>query len=212
VANVYISTISSNCNNSHDNRGYDDRYEIIGEPKYIYHIEVKEIEKLLIDYLCGMNKFPIYLIITTYNDYEEFETLLKMLGQEYEVNSLADVVYASTEESGMLKYNVPIMKVKIRDAVALEFIIRNSFWMAESNCTFILSFSDNVSFKNEMGKNWEGKETEYSMFLIDMSQETMTLGITYDAHGLLLFSNLEEHRSVETIEKLLPNYTIEPGE
>ncbi|WP_108671792.1 hypothetical protein [Peribacillus acanthi] len=211
MANVYISTINSNCNYSHDNRGYDDRYEIIGEPKYIYHIEVKKIEKLLIDYLCGMNKFPNYLIITTYNDYEEFETLLKRLCQEYKVNSLADVVLASTEDGGMLKYNVPIFKVQITDVVALESIIRNSFWMAESNCTYILSFSDNVSFKNEMGKNWEGKETEYSKFLIDMSQETMTLGITYDAHGLLLFSNLEEHRSVDIIANQLPNYTILKG-
>jgi hypothetical protein len=204
VANVYISTISGL------NR-YDDRYEIVGEPKYIYHIEVKEIEKLLIDYLCGMNKFPIYLTLTTYNDYEEFETLLKRLGQEYEVNSLADVVYTSTEDGGMLKYNVPIMKVKITDAVALESIIYNSFWMAESNCTFILSFSDNVSFKNEMGKDWKGKETEFSTFLIDMSQETMTLGITYDAHGLLLFSNLEEYKSVETIANQLLNYKINKG-
>ena len=201
MANVYISTITSL-------KGYEDRYEIIGEPKYKYYVEAKEIENLLIDLFCGLNKFPIYLTITTYNDYEEFETLLKRLGQEYEVNSLADVVYASTEEGGMLKYNVPIMKVKIRDAVALESIIRNSFWMAESNCTFILSFSNNVSFKNEMGKDWKGKDIEYSTFLIDMSQETMTLGITYDAHGLLLFSNLEEYNSVETIAKQIPNYTL----
>lgn len=201
MSNVYISTINGL-------KGYEDRYEIIGEPKYKYYVEVKEIENLLIDLFGGLNKFPIYLTITTYNDYEEFETLLKRLGQEYEVNSLADVVYASTEEGGMLKYNIPVMKVSIRDAVALESIIRNSFWMAESNCTFILSFSDNVSFKNEMGKDWKGKETEYSTFLIDMSQETMTLGITYDAHGLLLFSNLEEYRSVETIANQLPKHTI----
>jgi len=204
VANVFISTISGL-------KGYEDRYEIIGEPKYKYYVEVKEIENLLIDLFCGLNKFPIYLTITIYNDYEEFETLLKRLGQEYEVNSLADVVYASTEEGGMLKYNVPIMKVIIRDAVALESIIRNSFWMAESNCTFILSFSDNVSFKNEMGKDWEGKETEFSTILIDMGQETTTLGITHDAYGFLLFSNLEEYRSVETIAKQLTKYTINKG-
>jgi hypothetical protein len=204
VANVYISTISGL-------NKYDDRYEIISEPKYIYHIEVKEIEKLLIDYLLGMNRFPIYLTITTYNDYEEFETLLKRTGQEYEVNSLADVVYASTEDGGMLKYNVPIFKVKITDAVALESIISNTFWMAESNCTFILSFSDNVSFKNEMGKDWKGKETEYSTILIDMTKETTTIGITHDAYGLLLFSDLEENRWIETIAQRLPNYTIVTG-
>lgn len=205
MATVYISTISGL-------NKYDDRYEMIGEPKYIYHIEVKEIEKLLIDYLHGMNRFPIYLTITTYNDYDEFETLLKRLGQEYEVNSLADVAYASTEDGGMLKYHVPIFKVTITDAVALESIIRNSFWMAESNCTFILSFSDNVSIKNRMGKDWNGKETEYSTILIDMTKETTAIAITHDAYGLLLFSSLEENRSIETIAHRLPNYTIVTGE
>lgn len=112
-------------------------------------IEVKEIKKLLIDYLFGLNNFPIYLTVTTYNDYEEFETVLKELDQDYQVNSLADVVLASTEDGGMIKYNVPIFKVKIMDGVALESIISHSFWMAESNCTYILSFTDHVSFKNE---------------------------------------------------------------
>jgi hypothetical protein len=54
LINVYISNISSN-------NEYDDRFEIKGEPKYKYYVEVKEIEKLLFDYLCGLNKFPIYL-------------------------------------------------------------------------------------------------------------------------------------------------------
>lgn len=74
MATVYISSISGL-------NKYDDRYEIIGEPKYIYHIEVKEIEKLLIDYLHEINRFPIHLTITTYNDYDEFETLLKRLAK-----------------------------------------------------------------------------------------------------------------------------------
>lgn len=205
MTNVHISTIS-NLNK------YDDRYEIIGEPKYIYHIEVNEIEKLLIDYLLDMKMFPIYLTVTTYNDYEEFETLLKGLDQDYHVNSLADVVLASTEDGGMLEYNVPIFKVKITDAVALKSIISHSFWMAESNCTFILSFSDNVSIKNEMGQDWQGKEAEVSTILIDMSQVTMTMAITYDASGLLLFSNSEEHRSIDTIAKRLPDYSILKGD
>lgn len=55
----------------------DDLFEIIGEPKYKYYVEVKETEKLLIDYLCGLNKFPIYLTVSTYNDYEDLETELK---------------------------------------------------------------------------------------------------------------------------------------
>lgn len=204
VATVYISSISGL-------NKYDDRYEIIGEPKYIYHIEVKEIEKLLIDYLHEINRFPIHLTITTYNDYDEFETLLKRLGQEYEVNSLADVAYVSTEDSEMLKYHVPLFKVKITDGVAFESIIRTSFWMAESNCTFILSCSDNVSIINKLGKDWKGKETEYSTILIDMTKESTSIAITHDAYGFLLFSDLEENKSIETIAQRIPNYTIVIG-
>lgn len=205
MGNVIISSLSGNS-------WYEDRYEIIGEPKYIYYVEVKEIEMLLIDYLNGLNKFPIYLTLTTYNDYEEFEELLIKLDQEYQVDSLSDVVYASTEDGGMIKYNVPIFKVNITDIVALKSIISNSFWMAESNCTYILSFTDNVSFKNGIGRDWKCKVAEFSTVLIDMSQETTAIGITHDAYGFLLFSNLEECHSVETISKQLPNYTIITGE
>ena len=200
MTNIYISNIS------HVNE-YEDRVKIIGKPKYNYHVEVEKVEKLLIDYLSELNKFPVYLTITTYHDYEEFEASLKRLNQEYQVDLLANVVYTSTEDGGVLTYNVPIIKVKIINAASFKSIIYNSFWMAESNCTYVLSFTDNVSFKNEAGKDWRGKETELSTILIDMCQETTTLVITHDAHGFLLFSNLEEYNSAEMMAKQLPSYT-----
>jgi hypothetical protein len=187
---------------------YDDSFEIIGEPKYKYYVEAKEIEKVLTDYLCGLNRFPIYLTVTTYDDYQELENLLNKLGQEYQVKILADKVLASTEDGGILEYNVPIIKVKLTTPNALKKIISNSFWLAETNCAYVISFSDNVSFKNEIGKDWRNKEMEYSILLIDMSKDTTTIVLTHDAYVFYLFSNLEECSSVEAFSKKLPKYTI----
>lgn len=184
----------------------DDLFEIIGEPKYKYYIEVSEIEKLILDYLCGLNNFPIYLTVSTYNDYEHIETLLKNLRQEYQIQLLADVVYTSTEDGGMLKYNIPLFMINITDAMALKAIITNTFWMAESNCKYVISFSNNVSFKNKVEKDWRGKDIEVSTLLIDMRQQTSAIGITHDAHGFYLFSNLEEYRSMESVLKQFPKY------
>lgn len=204
MGHVYITKINSLYE-------YDDRYEIVGRPKYIYYIEAKEIEEVLMDYVRRMNKFPIYLTAATYHDYDDFEALLKRLGQEYEINALADVAYASTSNGGMLRYHVPLFKVKITDQAAFETIIRESFWMAESNCTWILSFSDNVSFENRMGKDLFGKEAGHSAILIDMATETAAIGIGHDASGFMLYSNLEENKSINMIAQLLPCYTIVTG-
>lgn len=190
----------------------DDLFEVSGKPKYAHYVEINEIEKFLVDYLRVQNKFPIYLTLTTYNDYEDIETLLKKLKQEYQIKSLANIVFTTTEDGGMFKYNIPIFKIKVTDAKALETIISNTFWMAESNCTYIFSFSENVSFKNKIGKDWRGKDAEFSTILIDMSKDTTTIGITHDANGFYLFSNLEESKSIETIAKQLPKYTILSGQ
>lgn len=186
----------------------DDLFEVTGKPKYAHYIEVDEIEKFLIDYLCVLNKFPVYLTLTTYNDYEEIEALLIKLKQEYLVETLSDIVYSSTEDGGILKYHIPIIKVKITNVKALESIISSTFWLAESNCKYILSTSDNVSYKTEKGKDWRGKDVEYSTIFIDMTKETTTMGITHDAHGLYLFSNLEEYSSIVNLEDQLKNYKI----
>jgi len=190
----------------------DDLFKVIGKPKLAYYVEANEIEKFLVDYLRVQNIFPIYLTLTTYNDYADIETLLKKLKQEYQIRLLANISLTSTEEGGMLKYNIPIINVKITDSKALEVIISNTFWMAESNCTYIFSFTENVSFNNRIGKDWRGKDAEISTILIDMSKETTTIGITHDGNGLYLFSNLEESMSMKTIANQLPKYTILPAE
>lgn len=190
----------------------DDLFEVSGNPNYAYYVKVNEIEKFLVDYLSAQNKFPVYITLTTYNDYEDTETLLKKLKLEYQITSLANIVLTSTEDGGMLKYKVPIFNIKITDVKALDTIISNTFWMAESNCTYIFSFSENVSFKNEIGRDWQGQDAEFSTILIDMSKETTTIGITHDANGFYLFSNLEESRSIEAIANQLPKYTIISGQ
>lgn len=77
------------------------------------------------DYLCVLSKFPVYLTLTTYNDYEEIEALLIKLKQEYLVETLSDIVYSTTEDGGILKYHIPIIKVKITNVEALESIVRS---------------------------------------------------------------------------------------
>lgn len=188
--------------------GEDDLFEVIGKPKYAHYVEVNEIAKFLVDYLCVQNKWPIYLTLTTYNDYEEVEDLLKKLRQEYHVDSLGDVAYISTEDGGMLEYHIPIIKVKITNIEALECIISSTFWLSESNCKYILSFSDNVTYTTEKGKDWRGKDVECSTIFIDMTKETTTIGITHDADGFYLLSNLEEYGSIVHIEEKLKNYRI----
>jgi hypothetical protein len=184
----------------------DDLFQIIGNPKYKYYVEVSEIERFILDYFCGLNKFPLYLTMSTYNDYEHIETLLKNLGQDCQIQFLADIVYASTEDGGTLKYNVPLFTITITDAIALKAIITNTFWLGESNCTYFISFSNNISFKNEVEKDWRGKDIEVSTLLIDMSQQTTTICITHDAYGFYLFSNFEEYNSVESVIKQFPKY------
>lgn len=44
----------------------DDLFEVIGKPKYAHYIEVDEIEKFLINYLCVLNKFPVYLTLSSF--------------------------------------------------------------------------------------------------------------------------------------------------
>lgn len=190
------------------NEIYDDRYQLTGDPKYKYYVEAAALEHVLADYLRGIKKLPIYLTLTTYDNYQDLEALLTKLKQAYEIDFLADTVYATTEAGGTLKYHVPMVKIKIKNFGNLEKIINETFWMAESNCTFLISFSDNISFKNEVGKDLFGKPTGFSTFLIDMNVNTATIGITHDAHGFYLFSNLQEQNSIDTIAKRLPHYTI----
>ncbi|WP_374719613.1 hypothetical protein [Parageobacillus toebii] len=186
----------------------DDLFEVVGEPKYRYYVEAKSIEEFLIEYLCGLNKFPIYLTFTTYHDYDEIKALLTKLKQEYHVKTLGDVSYTSTEDGGMIEYHVPIIKVQITNTEALQSVISSTFWLAETNCKYIISFSDNVSFTTEKGTDWRGRDAEYSTIFIDMNKETTTIGITHDAHGLYFFSNLEEYGSIVNIAKQLQNYKV----
>lgn len=191
------------------NEIYDDRYEVIGEPKYKFYVEAEgRIENVLIDYLSELKNLPIYLTVTTYDNYQDLEALLIKLKQEYKIHFLADTVYTTTGSGGTLKYHVPMVKIKITNFDALEKIINDTFWMAESNCTYLISFSDNIRFKNEMGKDLFGKPVEFSTFLIDMDVNTVAIGITHDAHGFYLFSNLDEQNSIDTIAKQLTNHII----
>jgi len=54
-------------------------------------------------------------------------------------------------------------------------------------------------------QDWRGKDAKYSTIFIEMNNETTTIDVTYDAHGLYYLSNLEKHGSAVNIAKQLQN-------
>lgn len=188
-----------------------DLFKVIGEPKYRYYVKVESIEKFLIEYLCRINKYPIYFTITTYDDYDGITALLTKLKQEYHLKRLGgDITYTSTADGGWVACHMLIIKAKITNTEALQSIISSTLWLAATNCfcTYILSFSDNISFTIEKAVDWNGEDIEHSTILIDMNEKTTTIGISYDAHGFYLFSNLDEYGSIDNISKQLQNYKV----
>jgi len=184
----------------------DDSFKFMGEVKYRYYVETDKIGRLLTDFFCERNKFPIYLTFATYENFSEFEKLLKEENQEYEVGYLDNKVLTSTEDCSMLEYNVPVIKAKISGPSAMKKVIRGTFWIAASNPPHVFSNSDNLSFEKESGQNWLDEEVENSILKINMGENTTTILISHDAEGFYFFSNEEDYSTISSFISLLPSY------
>jgi len=184
----------------------DNSFELMGEVKYRYYVEADKIGRLLTEFFCEKNKFPIYLTFATYENFSEFEKVLKEENQEFEVGYLDDKVLTSTEDGSMLEYNVPVIKAKISDPGAMKKVIGGTFWIAASNPPHVFSNSDNLSFEKESGQNWFGEEVENSVLKIDMGESTTTILISHDAYGFYFFSNEEDYSTISSFISLLPSY------
>jgi hypothetical protein len=176
----------------------EDFFRVIGTPKYRYYVQPTEVKSMLSAYFRKISLLPVYVIFSTYHDFEDIEVLLKKLRQPYDIQRLADTCTVMIDGK-TVRYHVPLFRMQVDCINALQEIIVQTFWLAESNCSYIISFSNNVRVTTQITKSMRNKHVETSILQIDMNVPATTMCMAHDADGFYLFSNEETYSSVEKV-------------
>ncbi|MDN3450368.1 hypothetical protein QMA09_09205 [Planococcus sp. APC 3906] len=157
-----------------------------------------ETRKFLTDFISAQDSFPVFLVMEPFGDVSS--ELVRLL----EDNRIAYTV----RTEGMKNKSIPVLKIVLKDAHSLKIIVDQTFWIANSNNFYALSFSDNCTYKSATRKTLWGRKKPYMHPFFEMKEASTVISIWYDGDGFNLYTNDHRYKTLESLKSHLPEGTL----
>ena len=157
----------------------------------------------LLDFLINQDRYPLYLTFLCDDMMaEDFEKEFNELGIEYSYE-LVEEKQAYYIFLKRVIYHPRCFTLPIKDARTLSLALEHTFYLAEMNEFYSLSYSDNVRFELEKVKEW-GRWKDVSAPIFKMKEGTTFITILHDGAGFFLFSNEDRYSSIHKVCSTFP--------
>lgn len=181
-----------------------DYCEFEGEVRSRYYISpsseddyTKETKDFLLEFLSKRNIYPIYI---TFESYNNFNKIVKVLNKEH-------ILYVVRKAKNN---QYPVFFVTVENQKSLELIIEETFHLATENQFFAISFADNITYKMKIFKNMMlgKKEIEAEIPHVIMKDDSTVIVIYHDGLGFNIFSNDKNYSTISELYKHISEGTF----
>ncbi|WP_176344234.1 hypothetical protein [Priestia aryabhattai] len=162
-----------------------------------------EQREFLCDFLIKQYKYPLYLTFLCDDMMaEEFEEEFNQLGIEYRYELLEEkqVYYTFFKR---VTYHPRRFTLLIKDARILSLALEHTFYLANMNQFYSLSYSKNLNFELQRVKEW-GRWKNVSIPIFKTEEGTTFIIIFHDGAGFFLFSNEDRYSSIQKVCSTFP--------
>ncbi|MET3689377.1 hypothetical protein ABIC37_004926 [Priestia megaterium] len=157
-----------------------------------------EQREFLLDFLIKQDRYPLYLTFLCDDMMaEEFEEEFNQLGIEYRYELLEEkqAYYTFFKR---VTYHPRRFTLPIKDARTLSLALEHTFYLANMNGFYSLSYSENLSFELKRVKEW-GRWKNVSIPIFKTEEDTTFITIFHDGAGFFLFSNESRYSSIQKV-------------
>ncbi|MCT9852139.1 hypothetical protein P2R64_29405 [Priestia megaterium] len=157
-----------------------------------------EQRDFLLAFLIKQDRYPLYLTFLCDDMMaEEFEKEFNQLGIEYSYELLEEkqAYYTFFKR---VTYHPRCFNLPIKDARTLSLALEHTFYLANMNQFYSLSYSKNLSFELKRVKEW-GRWKNVSIPIFKTAEDTTFITIFHDGAGFFLFSNESRYSSIQKV-------------
>ena len=162
-----------------------------------------EQRDFLCDFLIKQDRYPLYLTFLCDDMMaEEFEEEFNQLGIEYRYELLEEkqAYYIFFKR---VTYHPRCFTLPIKDARTLSLALEHTFYLANMNEFYSISYSENLSFELKRVKEW-GRWRNLSIPIFKTKEDTTFITIFHDGAGFFLFSNENKYSSIQKVCSTFP--------
>ncbi|QLC90725.1 hypothetical protein [Priestia megaterium] len=162
-----------------------------------------EQRDFLLAFLIKQDRYPLYLTFLCDDMMaEEFEKEFNELGIEYSYELLKEkqAYYTFFKR---VTYHPRCFTLPIKDARTLSLALEHTFYLANMNEFYSLSYSKNLNFELKRVKEW-GRWKNVSIPIFKTEEDTTFITIFYDGAGFFLFSNEDRYSSIQEVCSTFP--------
>ncbi|MDQ0808190.1 hypothetical protein [Priestia megaterium] len=162
-----------------------------------------EQRDFLLDFLINQDRYPLYLTFLCDDMMaEDFEKEFNQLDIEYSCELLKEkqTYYTFFKR---VTYHPRCFTLPIKDARTLSLVLEHTFYLANMNQFYSLSYSKNIRFKLKKVKEW-GRWKNVSTPIFKTKEDTTFITIFHDGAGFFLFSNEDRYSSIQRVCSTFP--------
>lgn len=162
-----------------------------------------EQRDFLLAFLIKQDRYPLYLTFLCDDMMaEEFEKEFNELGIEYRYELLEEkqAYYTFFKR---VTYHPRCFTLPIKDARTLSLALEHTFYLANMNEFYSLSYSENLSFELKRVKEWR-RWKNVSIPIFKTEEDTTFITIFHDGAGFFLFSNEDRYSSIQKVCSTFP--------
>ena len=162
-----------------------------------------EQRDFLLDFLIEQNRYPLYLTFLCDDMMaEEFEEEFNQLGIEYSYELLEEkqAYYIFFKR---VTYHPRCFTLPIKDARTLSLALEHTFYLANMNEFYSLSYSKDIRFELRKVKEW-GRWKNVSIPIFKTEEDATFITIFHDGAGFFLHSNEDRYSSIQEVCSTFP--------
>jgi hypothetical protein len=163
----------------------------------------EEQRDFLLDFLIEQNRYPLYLTFLCDDMMaEEFEEEFNQLGIEYSYELLEEkqAYYIFFKR---VTYHPRCFTLSIKDARTLSLALEHTFYLANMNEFYSLSYSKDIRFELRKVKEWS-RWKNVSIPIFKTEEDATFITIFHDGAGFFLFSNEDRYSSIQKVCSTFP--------
>ncbi|MED3941848.1 hypothetical protein [Priestia megaterium] len=162
-----------------------------------------EQRDFLLAFLIKQDRYPLYLTFLCDDMMaEEFEKEFNELGIEYSYELLEEkqAYYTFFKR---VTYHTRCFTLPIKGARTLSLALEHTFYLANMNEFYSLSYSQNLNFELKKVKEW-GRWKNVSIPIFKTEEDTTFITIFHDGAGFFLHSNEDRYSSIQEVCSTFP--------
>lgn len=154
-----------------------------------------EQRDFLLAFLIKQDRYPLYLTFLCDD----------MMAEEFEkeFNELLEEKQAYYTFLKRVTYHPRCFTLAIKDARTLSLALEHTFYLANMNEFYSLSYSKNLNFELKRVKEW-GRWKNVSIPIFKMEEDTTFITIFHDGAGFFLYSNEDRYSSIQEVCSTFP--------